>query len=102
MKSKKIIKITLEHSPFSYRIVDEHLRLKTMAHPNFPLNQGHLYIAKNSQYINWLANNLGYFVKSLNLMHFLICDQDKIMDIIDTDEPRIEVLSNLDVKGKSE
>ena len=98
----EIVKISLNHVPFSYRFVDEHFRISTMAKPNFPIKKGHFFVVKNSHYIVDLINKFGNYVKSLNLIHFLIFEENTIVDIVNSFEPKIELLTNFKPTGKSE
>ena len=90
--SKEIIKISLDHSPISYRTADESYRLRTMCYPKFSLSKGRFFKIKNSIYISWLLEESYEIDNNLNLMHFAIFGTDIIVDIIDTFEPKIEIL----------
>ena len=89
---EEVVKILLDHSPYSYRTADETYRLNAISNSKFALSGWRLFKIENSNYISWLLKESCTISKSQFLMHFSIIATDSIVDIVDTHEPKVEFL----------
>lgn len=81
----KKLQITFR-SYISFRTANESYRLKTLYESKF---KNGLNYSSNSKFIDWIKEESRGIYDDLNMIHYLICSNDDITDVISFDEPVI-------------
>ena len=94
--TSKVI-IAFENSVEAYRATDESFRQKTLLklsreHGIGLLGQWALFKVHNSSYIHWVSEESFNITGSLQLQHFVFIGGNQIVDVLSTDEPKIELI----------
>ncbi len=89
--------ITFEGSVDSYRSVDESFRLNTInildeRYGSKFYGDWTFFKVTNSSYVQWLSEESYGISDSLSFIHFSIVAADSIVDIIDTCEPKVQLI----------
>jgi hypothetical protein len=86
--SQKKLKITFANH-FTYRSTNESYRLKSLYDRNFVNG---INYSKNTKFIKWFKEETHGIYDGINFVHYLICTNDDITDIISADAPTFELL----------
>ena len=94
---KKQIKIIFDGPIESYRYCDEHCRIELLEKLNgkygaqFYLDWRY-FIVENSEYLKWLEQESCTIVSCLEVKHYVFIDNDCILDVVVSFNPKIEVI----------
>jgi hypothetical protein len=94
---KQKIKITFKDSIWSYRTTDESYCWKIFSrlskeYPYKLYAEWDFFKITNSNYLEWITDSSGEFHDDINVTHFFIKGLELAIDIIDTEEPKVEFL----------
>ncbi len=83
----------------SYRVCDEHCRLELLR--KLKEKYGGEFYAKwnyfkvvDSEYLKWLSKESDTITDYLEVQHYVLMDQDIVLDVVATVEPKIEVIKS--------